>query len=71
MNYDYVNTYSSIIYIKSDDIYKYIAEGVETRFDTSNSDHCLKEKKAIGLMKDALGGKSMVKFLGLRAKMYS
>ena len=34
------------IYTKTDDIYKDIAEDVETRSDTSNYeiDHCLKEK---------------------------
>ena len=32
----YVNTGSFIVYIKIDDIYKAIAEDVETRFDTSN-----------------------------------
>ena len=29
---------SFIVYIKIDDIYKYIAEDVETRFDTSNNE---------------------------------
>ena len=28
--------YSFTVYIKTDDIYRNIAEGVETRFDTSN-----------------------------------
>ena len=32
----YIDTYSFIVYIKTDDIYKDIAEDVETRFDTSN-----------------------------------
>ena len=32
----YMNTDSSIVYINTDDIYKDMAEGVETRFDTSN-----------------------------------
>ena len=32
----YMNTGSFIVYIKTDDIYKDIAEDVETRFDTSN-----------------------------------
>ena len=32
----YMYTDSSIVYIKTDDIYKDIAEDVETRFDTSN-----------------------------------
>ena len=66
---------SFIVYIKADDIYKEIAEDVETRFDTSNYelDHCLNEKikKVIGLMKDELGWKIMAKFVGLRAKTYS
>ena len=29
-----MDTYSFVIYIKTDDIYKYIAEEVETRFVT-------------------------------------
>ena len=55
---------------KTDDIYKDIAEDVETRFDTSNYelDRPLpngKNKKVIGLMKDELGEKIMIKFVGL------
>ena len=62
--------------MKTDDIYKNIAEDVETRFDTSNYelDRPLpkgKNKKVIGLMKDELGGKIMPKFVGLKAKTYS
>ena len=34
-------------------------------------DHCPKEKKGIGLIKDELGWKIMRKFVGLRAKTYS
>ena len=34
----YMDTDSLIVYIKTDDIYKDIAEDVETRFDTSNYD---------------------------------
>ena len=56
------------------DIYKYIAEEVETRLHTSNyeSDRPLpkgKNKKVIGLMKDELGGKIMRKSLGLKQKL--
>ena len=77
----YMDTDSFIVYIKTDDIYKDIAEDVETRFDTSNYglecnsiDRPLtkgRNKKVIGLMKDELGGKIMTKFVGLRAKTYS
>ena len=57
-----MDTDSFIVYIKTDDIYKDIAEDVETRFDTSNYelDRSLlksKSKKVIGSMKDELGGK--------------
>ena len=95
--YDYVNpkygkkaklyfmdTDSFIVNIKTDDIYKDIAEDVETRFDTLNYElefirnHSIERplpkginKKVIGLMKDELGRKIMIKFLGLRAKTYS
>ena len=61
-------TDSFIVYIKTDRIYKYIAEDVETRSDTSNyeSDRPLpkgKKLKVIWLMKDELGGKIMTKFV--------
>ena len=53
---------SFIVYIKADDIYKDIAEDVETRFDTSNYelDRPLpkgKNKKVVRLIKDELRGK--------------
>ena len=79
--WSYMDTNSFVVYIKADDIYKDIAEDVETRFDISNYelDRLLskgkklkkKNKIVIGLMKDALGGKIMTKFVGLRAKAYS
>ena len=64
------------VYIKTDAIYKHIVEDVETRFDTSNYevDRTLpkgKNKKGIGLMKDELGRKIMIKFVRLRTKTYS
>ena len=48
---------SFIVYIKTDDIYKDIAEDVETRFDTSNFEidrplPTVKNQKVIELMKD-------------------
>ena len=56
------DTHSFIVYIKTDDIYKDIAEDVETRFDTSNYElECNsterplpkgQTKKVIWLMKD-------------------
>ena len=51
-----------IVYIKSDDIYKDIAEDVETRFDTSNYEldrpiPKRKNKIVIDVTKDELGRK--------------
>ena len=56
----YIDTDSFIVCTKTDDIYKDIAEDIETRFDTSNYelDRPLpieKNKKVIRLMKDKLG----------------
>ena len=68
-----MDTDSFIVHIKTYDIYKDIAEDVETRFDTSNFelDRPLakgKDKKVIGLMKDELGGQIIKKFVGIRVK---
>ena len=57
----YMDTDSFIDHVKTEDIYKDIAEDDETRFDTSNFelDRLLakdKSKKVIGLMEDGLGG---------------
>ena len=62
-----------ILYLKIDDIYKDIAEDVETTFDTSNYelDRPLpkgKNEKVIGLTKDELGRKIITTFVGLRTK---
>ena len=72
----YMDTDSFIIYIKTEDVYKYIADDVEKKFDTSNYDvnrplSTGKKKKLIGLMKDELGGKIMTEFPALRPKTYS
>ena len=72
----YMDTDSFIVHVKTDDIYKDIAEDVEARFDTSNFevDRPLpkgKNKKVIGLMKDELGGQIKKKVAGLRTKTYS
>ena len=61
----YMNTESLIFHVKTDNIYKDIAEDVETRFDTSNFE---KDRPLlIGLMKDELSGQIMKEFVGLRA----
>ena len=71
----YMDTDSFIVYKKIYDIYEDIAEDVKTRFDTSNYelDRPLakgknKYIKIIGLMKDELGRRIMIKFVALRAK---
>ena len=69
-----LDTVSFIGYIKTDDIFKDIAEDVETRFETSNYelDRPLpkgKNKKVIELMKDELVTKIMTTFVGLRTKL--
>ena len=65
----YMDTDSFIVHIKTKDIYKDIAEGVETRFDTSNFELNRplpkgKNEKAVGLMKEELGGQIMKEFVG-------
>ena len=57
-----MDTGNFIVYIKTDDIYKHIAEDVEKRFDISNYelDRSLakgKTKEIVGLMKDELARK--------------
>ena len=71
----YVSTDSFIVYIKTNDTYKNIAEDVETRSDTWNYelDRPLPKAKKIKkwLMKDEQVRKIMAKFVGLRAKTFS
>ena len=60
--------------IKTDDIYKDIAKDVERRFDTSNYelDRPLpkgKNENAIGLNKNALGGKTCYNLLDQEQKL--
>ena len=74
MDTNSVQTY--IFHVKIYDTYKFISEGVETRFGISHFeiDRPLpkgKIKKVIGLMKDELGGQIMKEFVGLRGKTYS
>ena len=72
----YMDTGNFIIHIKTEDVYKDIANDEEKRFDTSNYEvnrPLLKEKnkKVIGLMKDELGGKILTEFVSLVPKTYS
>ena len=72
----YMDADSFIIHIKTEDFYKYIANDVEKRFDTSNYEvnsplPIGKNKKVLGLMKDELGGKIKTEFFALRPKTYS
>ena len=63
----YMDTDSFIFHVKTDDIYKGIAEDVEKRFDTSNYE-IDRKNEVIGLMKDELGGEIMKKIVGLTTK---
>ena len=56
-----MDTYSFIIYIKRDDIYKYIAEDFKTTFDSSNYE----------LDRSLLNGEIMTEFVRLTAKTHS
>ena len=69
------DTESLIVYVKIDDIYKDIEKDVEDMFDTSNYELDRpapkgKNEKVIGLMKDELDGKIIIKFVGLRSKTW-
>ena len=72
-----MDTDGFIIYIKTEDFYKDIANDVDKWFDTSNYDKkderplpIGKNKKVIRMFKDELGGKIMTEFCALRAKAY-
>ena len=74
----YMDTDSVVIYIKTEDFCKDIADDVEKRFDISNYDEkderslpIGKNKKVTDLFKDELGGKIMKEFVALRAKTHA
>ena len=74
----YTDTDSFVIYIKTEDFYKDIANNVKRWFDTSNyyvnDEKPLpigKNKKIISLFKDELGGKIMTESVAPRAKAYA
>ena len=71
----YIDTDSFVIYIKTEDFYKDIANDVERWFDTPNYDEndkrplsIGKNKKVIVYFKDELGGKIMKEFCALRER---
>ena len=69
-------TGSFIVYVKTDDFQEDIGEDIETVFDTSNYEldkQLPKGKivKLVRLMKNELGEKIKIKFLGLRVKSYN
>ena len=73
-----MGTDSFVIYIKTEDFYKDIANDVEKWFDTSKYDEndkkplpIGKNKKIIGEFKDELDGKIMKESVALRAKTYA
>ena len=74
----YMDTDRFVYEIETEDVYRDIAKDVKKRFDTSgyskDDNRPLpigENKKLIGLMKDEPGGKIMIKFIALRAKMYA
>ena len=74
----YMDTYSFVIYIKTEDFYEDIAGDVGKWFDTSNYDEnderplpISKNIKEIGFFKDELGGEIITEFAGLRAKTWT
>ena len=52
-------------------MYKYKKLFDLSNFPVSSKYYCSDNKKVVGKMKDEYGGKSIVKFVGLKSKMYS
>ena len=74
----YMDTDSFIIYVETDNVYKYISNDVNKWVYTSNYSKDInrplekgKNKKAIGKFKDALGGLIMSEFCAHRVKTYA
>ena len=74
----YMDTDSFVIYKKTEDFYKDIANDIGRQFDTSNYDENDKRplptgmnQKVFSLFKDELGGKIMKRFCALRPKTYA
>ena len=74
----FTDTDSLMYEIETEDFYKDISEDVKDRFDTSDypENHPSGiptgiNKKVLGMFKDEAGGKIIIEFVGLRAKLYS
>ena len=74
----FTDTDSLAYEIRTEDFYKYINPDIEKRFDTSdyptNHPSGIKtglNSQVLGMFKDAAGGKQIVEFVGLKAKLYS
>ena len=74
----FTDTDSLAYEIKTNDFCKDINHDIEKRFDTSdyptNHPSGIKtglNSKVLGMFKDEAGGKQIVEFVGLRAKLYS
>ena len=52
-------------------MYKYKELFDLSNFPVSSKYYCSNNKKIVGKMKDKYGGKSILKFVGLKSKMYS
>ena len=52
-------------------MYKYKELFDLSNFPVSSKYYCSDNKKVLGKMKDEYGGKSILKFVGLKSKMYS
>ena len=52
-------------------MYKYKELFDLSNFPVSSKYYCNDNKKVLGKMKDQYGGKSVLKFVGLKSKMYS
>ena len=73
-----MDTDSFVIYIKTEDFYKDIANNVKEWFDTSHyskyDNRSLligRNKKKKAFLKDELGGKIMKEFAGIRGKIWA
>lgn len=74
----FTDTDSLCYEIRTEDFYKDIVPEVKSMFDTSNypegHSSCIEtddNEKVLGMFKDEAGGRQIIEFVGLRAKLYS